>query len=230
MITHHPQYELLNAFVEGVLPASLSAGIAVHAEMCEICAKNIERITEEAAANTFSEDASIYNSLSGKVITNKAVSNDSTFDLMMKSIMEDNSISEMITQEPLDIEIKGTTYPLPTALRSMSMMGWQKLGKLSRARIDLNEGSLHTSLLHIDKDGGVPSHTHKGFELTLLLEGTFEDEKGTYVKGDFIWLTDKDTHTPHTKEGCLCYTVADDALQFTQGLSKLLNPIGMFIY
>jgi len=105
MITHHPHYELLNAYVEGELPASLSAGIAVHAEMCEICAKNIQRITEEAAANTFSDDANVYNSLSKKVITDKAVDNISEFDLMMKSIMEDDSITEMMTQEPLDVEM-----------------------------------------------------------------------------------------------------------------------------
>ncbi|MFQ3312714.1 MAG: putative transcriptional regulator, partial [Colwellia sp.] len=30
--------------------------------------------------------------------------------------------------------------------------------------------------------------------------------------------------------GCLCFTVANDALHFTQGINKLLNPIGSFIY
>lgn len=229
MITHHPQYDLLCAFVEGELPASLSAGIAIHAELCETCAKNIERLTQESAANTFASDVKVYNAYSDKQTT-IAANDDSAFKQMIDSITNDESIIESKVHEPLDIEIKGTTYQLPQALRSMSMMGWQKMGKLSRSRLNLNEGSLHSSLLHIDKEGGVPSHTHKGFELTLLLEGSFEDEMGTYVKGDFIWLTNKETHTPHTTEGCLCYTVADDALQFTQGLSKLLNPIGAFIY
>ena len=230
MITHHPKHELLSAFVEGELPASLSAAIAVHAELCKVCAKNIQHLTEESAANFFSPDVKTYNSYSDKPASNTAATDELSYEFMIDSITEDESIAELVVQEPLEIEIKGSTYQLPTALRSMSMMGWQKMGKLSRARLNLNEGALHSSLLHIDKDGGVPSHTHKGFELTLLLEGSFEDEMGTYVKGDFIWLTDKNTHTPHTTEGCLCYTVADDALQFTQGLSKLLNPIGAFIY
>jgi putative transcriptional regulator len=225
MITHHPTHELLSSFVEGGLPASLSAAIAVHSELCLTCAKNIHHMTKESATDIFLHEQNVY---SDKAPQTSAVTNE--YDFMISSITDDESIAEEIVKDSLEIEIKGSTYQLPTALRSMSMMGWHKMGKLSRSRLNLNEGSIHSSLLHIEKDGGVPSHTHKGFELTLLLEGSFEDEMGTYEKGDFIWLDGNHTHNPITKSGCLCYTVADDALQFTQGLSKLLNPIGSFIY
>jgi putative transcriptional regulator len=104
------------------------------------------------------------------------------------------------------------------------------IGKLARARIQLNENEIHTSLLQIQPGGGVPEHTHKGFELTLLLEGSFHDEQGEYVKGDFIMLDASHQHHPISEEGCLCYTVANDALRFTQGINKLLNPIAAFIY
>ena len=224
MIKHHPTHELLSSFVEGSLPASLSAGIAIHADLCPICAKNIAHMTKEYATDTFLHEEKIYSDAPLKDNTANQ------YSFMISSITSDSGIDEIKHKDSLDIEIKGTTYQLPKALSSMSMMGWQKLGKLSRSRLNLNEGALHSSLLHIEKDGGVPSHTHKGFELTLLLEGTFEDEMGTYHKGDFIWLTGEHTHHPFTKSGCLCYTVADDALQFKQGLSKLLNPIGSFIY
>jgi putative transcriptional regulator len=76
----------------------------------------------------------------------------------------------------------------------------------------------------------VPEHTHKGFELTLLLDGEFEDEMGKYVKGDFICLDSAHKHSPQTTQGCLCLTVVNDALQFTKGMSKLLNPFGNLIY
>ena len=76
----------------------------------------------------------------------------------------------------------------------------------------------------------MPEHTHKGFELTLLLDGSFSDDKGEYVKGDFIMLDASIKHNPISQDGCLCYTVANDALHFTQGINKLLNPIGNFIY
>ena len=104
------------------------------------------------------------------------------------------------------------------------------IGKLSRARIQLEENEIHTSLLQIEPGGSVPEHTHKGFELTVLLDGSFHDEQGEYVKGDFIMLDRSHQHHPISDNGCLCYTVANDALHFTQGINKLLNPIGSFIY
>ena len=33
MVKHHPTFELLQAYVAGDLPASLSAAIAIHADM-----------------------------------------------------------------------------------------------------------------------------------------------------------------------------------------------------
>ena len=63
-----------------------------------------------------------------------------------------------------------------------------------------------------------------------MLAGTFADEQGEYVAGDFIMLDKRHQHQPATEHGCLCYTVANDALHFTQGINKLLNPIGAFIY
>ena len=130
----------------------------------------------------------------------------------------------------IELEIKNRHYTLPRALHSLTLQKQQKLGKSTRTRIDLNEGNVKASLLHIEPGGSVPMHTHKGFELTLLLDGEFEDEMGKYTKGDFIWLNGEHEHTPTTQTGCLCFTVSDDALQFTQGISKLLNPIGQFIY
>jgi putative transcriptional regulator len=85
-------------------------------------------------------------------------------------------------------------------------------------------------LLHIQPGGSVPEHTHNGFELTVLIAGDFSDDQGEYVPGDFIMLDKKHQHHPVSEKGCLCFTVANDSLHFTQGINKLLNPIGTFIY
>ena len=53
MIKHHPTFELLSLFVKGELPASLSAGIAIHADMCPVCQAQIAQLTEQVAESNF---------------------------------------------------------------------------------------------------------------------------------------------------------------------------------
>ncbi|ATC97132.1 ChrR family anti-sigma-E factor [Pseudoalteromonas tunicata] len=222
MIKFHPKLELLQSYVLGELPASLTAAISMHADFCQECAKQITQLTCESA-DTFDSPLADFST--------KAIDiNDAELSAMMHAICDNDDIYEAPVIQSPEIELKGNVYSVPRALRSLNMSGWYKMGKLSRARIDFNEGALHSSLLHIDQGGSVPMHTHKGFELTLLLDGSFSDDMGHYEKGDFILLDGKHTHNPMTETGCLCFTVADDALHFTQGLSKLLNPLGSFIY
>lgn len=220
---HHPTHELMSVFASGELPASLSIAVAAHLELCRDCQAAVDRMTQQAAQQEFITPSS----------TSQQDNEEDFADMIMQITQDDALFDVQIdTDETAEqtIEFKGQHYRLPRTLQSLVLQKQQKLGKLTRSRIDLQEGSLKTSLLHIEPGGSVPMHTHKGFELTLLLDGEFEDEMGKYQKGDFIWLTGQHEHTPTTTTGCLCFTVSNDALQFTQGFSKLLNPIGQFIY
>ena len=109
-------------------------------------------------------------------------------------------------------------------------MHWSGIGAVRRARIVSDEKNVRASLLHISAGGQIPAHQHKGYEITLLLEGSFSDELGSYEKGDFILLQGDVNHSPKTEKGCLCYTVLDAPLHFTRGVSKVLNPLGKLIY
>jgi len=228
MITHHPSQDLCLAFVQGELPASLSIAMAMHAELCPQCQQQLVELTEQVG-----EQALVVESTVGHAVALKNTFND---EQLFAAMINDITVSDKIPQQativesPLVIEVKGNSYQLPRALQSVAMSGWLNLGKLSRARLNLNEGHWHSSLLHIDKNGKVPEHTHGGFELTLLLTGQFKDELGSYEAGDFIYLSQQHSHTPYTENGCLCYTVVDAALHFKQGMSKWLNPIGKLIY
>jgi len=218
---------MLQNFVDGDLPASLAAGVAMHAGMCPMCQQKIIQLTEQVAEANFEESSDL------DLFTNDA-------DMKTAELDFDDIIGEITASDDVEpmkaasiersVSFKGTQYVLPNVLRNMSLGKTAQIGKLSRARILLDEGEIHTNLLHIGAGGSIPEHTHKGFELTLLLAGTFADEQGEYVQGDFIMLDKRHQHQPATELGCLCYTVANDALHFTQGINKLLNPIGSFIY
>lgn len=229
MIKHHPKFTLLKSFVDGDLPASLAAGIAMHADMCPICQQKIVQLTEQVAEASFEQDL-----LGERSITENEIhfeTSQMSFDELINDITASDDIApaKVISSERL-ITFKGMQYTLPSTLRNMDLGRTAQIGKLSRARINLGEGDIHTNLLHIGPGGSIPEHTHKGFELTLLLAGTFADDQGEYVAGDFIMLDKRHQHQPATEKGCLCYTVANDSLHFTQGINKLLNPIGAFIY
>lgn len=237
MIKHHPKLELLQNFVNGDLPASLSAGIAIHAQMCPVCQEKIDEITEQIAESYFevsTADFSIDEFIDKLNLDDSYASNSMIDDITASDITTHNDTEKPITSftQPSvnTINFKGKSYPLPNVLQRMNITKPANIGKLSRAKVQLNEGEIHTNILHIEPGGSVPEHTHKGFELTVLLAGSFSDNNGEYVAGDFIMLDSNHTHNPISENGCLCYTVANDALHFTQGINRLLNPIGSLIY
>ncbi|MCG9722810.1 ChrR family anti-sigma-E factor [Shewanella sp. Isolate7] len=237
MINHHPTSDVLAQFVAGNLPASVSVLVSSHVELCAECARSVQRLTQQAAIDAFGELAD--ETAGDELLATDLISELAgefefeleDFDECIAAITaEEADDKRQLPQTVTEIAVGGERIALPTALRSIPLREWQGLGKLSRSRLALDDGDLRMSLLHIDKGGSVPCHTHKGFEITLLLQGSFTDEMGEYRKGDFIWLDGQHTHQPVTEEGCVCLTVSSDAIHFTQGMSQLLNPIGRFIY
>jgi putative transcriptional regulator len=227
MIKYHPKFELIQSFVQGDLPASLAAGIAIHAELCAVCQEKIAQLTEQLADVSFENiTAASFQQSSA----HEAINDEIDFEQMIGDITASDEIAIPLPNVEKQITFKNTTYKLPRVLNNMVLSKTAHIGKLARARVQLDENEIHTSLLHIEPGGGVPEHTHKGFELTVLLSGSFHDEQDEYVKGDFIMLDGSVQHHPISVQGCLCYTVANDALHFTQGINKLLNPIGSLIY
>ncbi len=221
MIKHHPSETLLTQYCAATLPASLSLAVSIHVDMCPICQAEVEKLEASNAKAVFSDNMNVNNDEQSDDIADSGL-----FEL----ITSDDSIDEVYAVEPVTIDVNDHNYSLPRALTRISYSKFTQVGKLARSRIALDDGHLRSSLLHIDAGGEIPEHTHTGFEVTLLLDGEFTDEEGSYVPGDFIWQDGRHQHTPLTKEGCLCFTVVSSALHFNKGLSKLLNPIGGLIY
>jgi putative transcriptional regulator len=217
MINHHPSEQVLTSFAAAELPTSVSVAVAIHIEMCPHCQEKVNNLTSKLADKSLSDD-----------VINEGI--DMDLEAMMNDITADEGKDYYppVAQSHQDLNGKKITYP--AALKQLSVTNWQSVGKLARSRVQLDDGPLRSSIYHIDAGGDIPQHTHNGFEVTVLLDGSFDDEFGTYQKGDFIWLDSEHNHNPITKEGCVCYAVVSDSLHFTQGVSRLLNPIGKLIY
>lgn len=232
MINHHPKIDLLIQYVNGELPASISAGIKIHADLCPKCNNQIIELTKHAAETSFAQEDTLAG-ISTEVLGLKGDEPEYNFDAqsMINNITDMPAETELkVDDTPVSITLRGVEYELPSVMKNMSLGKPAQIGKLSRSRVLLDEGHIHSSLLRIEAGGSIPEHTHKGYEITLLLEGSFKDDMGEYVAGDFIVLDGKHQHQPMSELGCLCYTVVSDSLHFTQGINKLLNPIGSFIY
>ncbi len=232
MIKFHPDTAVLKQFAAGELPDSISVIVASHVEMCPQCQKVVELENELLAKQAFDSETSDLSGSFGDSVVLDSLQVEDEFATMIASITSDNSTPHAATCSKADNEliVNGKTISLPRALSSIRLKEWSGIGKVSRSRLDLDDDNLRASLLHIDVGGQVPAHTHKGFEITLLLQGSFKDEMGTYKQGDFVWLNGEHTHNPISEEGCICLTVSSDALHFTEGVSKLFNPIGKLIY
>ena len=188
---------------------------------------NVDETNIDVAINF---DAIFAQSQNDEVDKNDDMLNLMDLDMINRITANEEQAEASTPQENVEVEVAGQSFTLPRALRSVVRKEWLNLGKISRARLDFEDEPRHASLLHIAEGGQVPAHTHKGFEITLLLQGSFDDEMGHYSAGDFVWLDGKHTHNPITQEGCVCLTVSSDALHFTKGVSQLFNPLGKFIY
>jgi len=226
MIKHHPSETLLTQYCSASLSASLSLAVSIHVDMCPVCQAKVAKIEASNAEQVFSD--SIEQSQPLEMISDDIL--DEQESSLFDFITADNSIDEVYEVEPVAIKVNNHDYQLPRALTRISHGKFTQVGKLARSRVALEDGPLRSSLLHIDAGGEIPEHTHTGFEITLLLDGEFSDEEGSYVPGDFIFQDGSHQHTPLTKDGCLCFTVVSSALHFNKGFSKLLNPIGNLIY
>jgi putative transcriptional regulator len=84
----------------------------------------------------------------------------------------------------------------------------------------------NVSLMKIAPGIPTPEHTHRGLELTLVLDGAFTDETGSYETGAILIHDERIKHQPVScpQQGCVCLVATDAPLRFTRGWMRLLNP------
>jgi putative transcriptional regulator len=121
---------------------------------------------------------------------------------------------------------------LPTPLRrylgrDLDAIRWRtKLPGVREYRIE-DKGRGEASLLWVRAGRLMPSHTHEGSEITLVLKGGFSDVTGHYGRGD-VAIADSDLdHKPLTDAGedCICFAVTDAPLHLTGPIGRLLDRL-----
>ena len=226
MINRHPSLEHLLSFAEGSLSSGESLIVSAHCDMCSHCRSKVEQFTKELAHESFAESSTLP--------THDSYS--SMFEAIVQQPVADQIKASGTNQITTDshIELDGRKFKLPRTLqRYASATGnWSRLvGKLWQAPVDIG-GMGKAHFIFMEKGGSVPEHTHKGNELTLVINGEFSDGISSYKDGDFIAMDNAHTHAPvsHDEDGCLVFSIVDEPLHFTSGVARLLNPFSHLFF
>jgi putative transcriptional regulator len=218
----HPSSELLNQFVQGELAAGKSIVVSAHMELCESCSAKAKELQALA--------------VSSWVDPSSAMQSDQTSEADYVNMVAGIVTSSQIKSAPIedlvevDIDVLDHSIKLPKVLAKAASQGlkWKKVaGGISEAQLFI-DNETQCEFIYMAPGGKVPVHTHQGSEATLVLEGSFEDELGEYKTSDFIIRDAQHNHQPRSKEGCLCFSVLDSPLQFTEGLARLMNPLNRY--
>ena len=99
---------------------------------------------------------------------------------------------------------------------------------MAYARLDVPEDPrTNLVLLKIGAGKRMPTHGHSGEELTLVLQGAFEDEHGRCAVGDLAEEDDDSHHTPVVtgEETCICLASIEGRLRPHGLIGRLVSPL-----
>ncbi len=83
------------------------------------------------------------------------------------------------------------------------------------------------SLIWVRPGQAMPTHTHEGREVTLVLKGGFSDVTGHYRRGDIVIADEAVDHRPiaDKDEDCICFAVTEAPVRLTGPIGGLLGRL-----
>lgn len=204
--THHVTEPVMAAYVAGQLPHAYAMVVASHIELCDSCRAMME--AHAILGGTLIEDG-----------PQTAVTTSLKSDLM----------AQLDSTEPFPkAPTTSSAFPSPVmrALKGQPPR-WRPLGGGIRQSVLYRRPEGTVRLLYIPGGTAVPEHGHGGLELTLVLQGAFEDETGIYNAGDLEISDGTLEHQPIALPGpaCICLAATDEPLSFKTLLPRLLQPL-----
>jgi putative transcriptional regulator len=204
-ITHHIPDDMMAAYVAGTLPHPFAMVVATHISLCPDCRA----------------DYGAHQTLGGAVLQR-------TENVALSSSLKSNVMAlldEPVRPEPIYDARDIYPGPVMEALKGRSPR-WKTLGMGVRQSILSATDTGSVRLLYIPAGQAVPDHSHNGLELTLVLQGSFSDETGSYGVGDVEIADEELEHTPIADAGdaCICLAATDAPLRFNAFMPRLLQP------
>ncbi len=219
-MNYHPPEDLLLEYAAGVSARSKALLIGAHLTYCPDCRRTVQLYEDVAASMVFD----------GGTLNAVPMAQGDAFALIDHG-EHDHSTSTIDTACPVPRD-----PVLPSALREAVGCGiedvpWQPIFPgiwdypLPSVGRDRTSQDGEARLLKIGADRAIPSHTHRGLELTLVLSGSFHDIRGSYHRGDVCTADGSVNHRPIADPGrdCICLAVVDAPMRLTGPVGRILN-------
>ncbi|RVT83285.1 transcriptional regulator [Rhodobacteraceae bacterium CCMM004] len=205
-ISHHLTEPLLMAYSAGTLPEAFSLVVASHVSLCDECRARL----------------GAYDAVGGAMLEDCGVAS-----------LGANAYAETLARiaerpeapvPPPSADL--ATFPAP--LRDyvggdLDAVQWRAVGGGVKQAILPTSADASVRLLSIPGGAAMPDHGHRGAELTLVLQGAFHDEDGTFARGDVEVADEHLNHRPVAARGvpCICLAATDAPLRFSGLMPRL---------
>jgi putative transcriptional regulator len=215
--SHHPAEEYLFDYALGTLPEAWSLAVATHLTFCPECRARVASYEAMAgSAMAAAEDMAVAPDSLDRVLARLEAAEDPPQPARQPGAVRVDGIR---LPAPLAPYLAGSETELPPWRRVMS--------GLDEIRLPLGDGGRKAVLLRIQPGRAMPAHTHRGDEMTVVLDGGFTDSSGAFRRGDCALLDAQVDHRPvaMADRACLCLAVTDAPLKLTGPIGRWLNPL-----
>tara|TARA_R110002096_G_scaffold52222_5_gene136209 strand:+ start:8477 stop:9115 length:639 start_codon:yes stop_codon:yes gene_type:complete len=207
-IRHHISDPLLMAYSAGHLPEAFSLVLAAHLSLCDDCRARMGAF--DAIGGAMVADASV------------VAMDDSSLEATLARIRAAPASSAPARRQGI--------FPGPLVDYvggDLAAVKWRGLGMGVKQAILPTDSNATARLLFIPAGQNVPDHGHRGTELTLVLQGAFQDKTDRFGPGD-LEIADEDlNHQPVAEAGkdCICLAATDAPLRFNSLLVRMMQPL-----
>lgn len=218
MSNFHPSDNELLEFSAGKLDWALAVCVSAHLQMCPHCKHKTAQ----------------FNAIGGSLLSKApAVEVEASCfaSLMTRIKSEVAPVESADTSTSGEHSAKAQVANLPPVVQKLlpknKALRWSFASPSLRiARLETGQDKYEVCFHKIMRGGKVVEHDHRGREVTLVLEGSFSDEHGQYLPGDYIVKEPGEIHRPMAAldQDCLCLSVAEAPVKVTGLLGSVINP------
>lgn len=210
-LQYHPDNAMLVEFSAGTLATAPSICVSAHLHFCEQCRTELLSLNEVGA----------------QLMVEAAPTpvDDSVLDSVMAAIDDPQPVKVVAKEQPTNSNFPFSVNKLVAGAETT--LTWRRLSaSVDIAQFKTGQKAFEVALHKIGAGGKTPKHDHNGLEYTVVLKGSFSDERAVYREGDFLLRQPGDVHQPMGAQNgeCICLSALAAPIKLSNPLGFLMKP------